>query len=97
MPEGHSIRRLALAFNEWFVGHDCETSSPQGRFSQGAARLNGMTMTDAQSVGKHLFLEFGSGDVATSEMARGPLCLHVHLGLYGSWRFYGSPGTSVTP
>ena len=97
MPEGHSIRRLALAFSEWFVGHACDTSSPQGRFARGAARLNGMTMVDAQSVGKHLFLEFGSADGAGAETTRAPLWLHVHLGLYGSWRFYGSPGTSVTP
>lgn len=90
MPEGHSLRRLALAFERWFVGSRCTTSSPQGRFEAGATRLDGMTMTGAQSVGKHLFLRF-----EVPGHADGPVWLHVHLGLYGSWRFYGRPGMSV--
>ncbi|WP_242491777.1 Fpg/Nei family DNA glycosylase [Actinomyces minihominis] len=97
---------MALAFSEWFVGSTCETSSPQGRFSQGAARLNGMTLVGSESVGKHLFLEFEDQRTtsATESLATEgawltgtQLWLHVHLGLYGSWRFYGSPGMRVTP
>lgn len=92
MPEGHSLRRLALAFERWFVGSVCRTSSPQGRFTGGAAALDGMVMTEAESVGKHLFLRFTPADDS------GPsLWLHVHLGLYGSWRFYGTPSVNVTP
>lgn len=94
MPEGHSLRRLALAFDRWFVGRTCDTSSPQGRFDAGAARLCGMRMTGADSVGKHLFLRFES-DGSEGTSASGPLWLHVHLGLYGSWRFYGRPGIRV--
>lgn len=89
MPEGHSLRRLAMAFDRWFVGSRCLTSSPQGRFEEGAARLDGMTMTEAQSVGKHLFLRFEPSRQGVSSGA--PVWLHVHLGLYGSWRFYGDP------
>ena len=81
MPEGHSLRRLALAFDELFVGHTCYLSSPQGRFAIGAARLDGSRMVAAESVGKHLFLGF--------EMTAQTLWVHVHLGLYGSWRFSG--------
>lgn len=92
MPEGHSLRRLALAFERWFVGSTCTTSSPQGRFTGGAAALDGMVMAEADSVGKHLFLRFSpAGDSGHS------LWLHVHLGLYGSWRFYGTPSVNVTP
>lgn len=92
MPEGHSLRRLALAFEQWFVGSVCFASSPQGRFAGGAAELDGMTMTEAQSVGKHLFLRFSSATIPSQN-----LWLHVHLGLYGSWRFYGTPSTKITP
>lgn len=56
----------------------------------GAEQINGLRMSESQSVGKHLFLRFDrpEGD---------PAWLHVHLGLYGSWRFYGSPGVDVPP
>jgi endonuclease-8 len=53
-------------------------SSPQGRFAQGAALLDGHVMTDARAVGKQMFLEFDNG-----------LWLRVHLGMYGAWDFAG--------
>ncbi len=99
MPEGHSVRRLANRFQEWFVGSECELSSPQGRFAQGAARLTGRTMVNAFSVGKHMFLEFVDEDEGADneeghggELPSEPLWLHVHLGLYGAWRFYHRSG-----
>jgi formamidopyrimidine-DNA glycosylase len=48
-------------------------TSPQGRFAQGAALLDGRVLDGVESYGKHLFAAFGS-DV-----------LHVHLGLYGTY------------
>lgn len=80
MPEGHSLRRLAIAFEESFVGERCQVSSPQGRFAAGAALLDGKKMFAAQSLGKHLFLGFEAPQ---------PLWMHIHLGLYGAWRFGG--------
>lgn len=80
MPEGHSIRRIADAFQSLFVGKRCQVSSPQGRFSKGASLLDGSVMTGATAHGKHLFLGFGEVE---------PLWMHVHLGLYGSWLFQG--------
>ena len=77
MPEGHSVHRIARQFDRNVVGKRCRISSPQGRF--GDARLiDGHAMTRSYAVGKHLFLEFDSGD-----------SLHVHLGIYGSWDFAG--------
>jgi formamidopyrimidine-DNA glycosylase len=49
-------------------------SSPQGRFSEGAALLHDTTLLGTEAHGKHLFAEFDGGHV-----------LHVHLGLYGTW------------
>ncbi|MSS85012.1 Fpg/Nei family DNA glycosylase [Actinomycetaceae bacterium WB03_NA08] len=79
MPEGHSIRRLASAFEQLFLGRRCQVSSPQGRFAAGARLLDGHVMTEVMAHGKHLFLGFGDE----------PLWLHIHLGLYGAWRFAG--------
>ncbi|MFJ3956800.1 Fpg/Nei family DNA glycosylase [Arthrobacter sp. NPDC090010] len=81
MPEGHSVRRLAIQFNDVFSGRRLAVSSPQGRFAAGAALLDGRTLEQAQAHGKQLFLGFEGG-----------LWLHVHLGLYGAWEF-GGDGT----
>jgi len=79
VPEGHSVHRIALQFARHFVGQRVTASSPQGRFVDGAALLDGRTMTESRAVGKQLFLEFDSA-----------LWLRVHLGLYGAWDFAGS-------
>lgn len=78
MPEGHSVHRIARQFDRNFVGKEMRASSPQGRFAEGAAVLDGRTATGVQAVGKQMFLE-----------ADGELWLRVHLGLYGAWDFAG--------
>jgi endonuclease-8/formamidopyrimidine-DNA glycosylase len=78
VPEGHSVRRLARQFGDVFLGEKLAVSSPQGRFSGGAALLDGHVLAAAEAHGKHLFLHFDNS-----------LVLHVHLGLYGAWSFGG--------
>ena len=78
MPEGHSVHRIARQFERNFVGHVVAASSPQGRFAEGAADLDGRRMTEARAVGKQMFLGF-----------EGDRWLRVHLGMYGAWDFAG--------
>lgn len=78
MPEGHSVHRIARQFERNFVGQRVSASSPQGRFVEGAAVLDGRTATDVRAVGKQMFLDF-EDDV----------WLRVHLGMYGAWDFAG--------
>ncbi|MCT1396870.1 Fpg/Nei family DNA glycosylase [Microbacterium sp. p3-SID338] len=78
MPEGHSVHRIARQFDRNFVGKTMRASSPQGRFAEGAAVLDGRKAVSVQAVGKQMFLE-----------AEGDLWLRVHLGLYGAWDFAG--------
>ncbi|WP_149085260.1 MULTISPECIES: Fpg/Nei family DNA glycosylase [Microbacterium] len=78
MPEGHSVHRIARQFDRNFVGKTMSASSPQGRFAEGAAVLDGRRAVSVQAVGKQMFLE-----------AEGDLWLRVHLGLYGAWDFAG--------
>lgn len=73
MPEGHTIHRLARVLFETFGGRPVAASSPQGRFSAGAALVDGSTLTATDAHGKHLFLGFGAA----------PAWIHVHLGLIG--------------
>ncbi|MGO1481763.1 MAG: Fpg/Nei family DNA glycosylase [Brachybacterium sp.] len=90
MPEGHTVHRLAAAFDQAFGGQRVRTSSPQGRFSD-ASQLDGMVMLGAEAVGKHLFLPFApTEDVDRDSPA--VRHVHIHLGLYGSWTFVGDAG-----
>lgn len=79
MPEGHSVHRIARQFARHFVGQSIRASSPQGRFTDGAAAIDGLTMTEARAVGKQLFLEFDRA-----------IWVRVHLGIYGAWDFAGA-------
>ena len=85
MPEGHSVHRIARQFGANFVGQRVRTASPQGRFVDGAARVNGHVMSDAFAVGKQMFLEFDTGD-----------WIRVHLGIYGAWDFSGDISLDAT-
>lgn len=80
MPEGHVIHRLADEFRERFTRRVAHVTSPQGRFAEGAALLDGRKITGADAVGKHLFVRFGRD-----------LDLHVHLGIYGRFTFGDVP------
>jgi DNA-formamidopyrimidine glycosylase len=74
VPEGHTVRRDARRLGERFAGSPVVVSSPQGRFEEGAALLDGRTMVATDAHGKHLLADFDDGRT-----------LHVHLGLYGKW------------
>ncbi len=80
MPEGHTLHRLAKDQRRDLRGEKVAVSSPQGRFADSAARLDGHVVERVDAYGKHLFTTFDSGDV-----------LHVHLGLIGKFRRQASP------
>ncbi len=79
MPEGHSIRALALRLERRFAGGPVSVTSPQGRFADGAALVDGYELLAATSAGKHLFVEFGRDGESVDRF------VHVHLGLIGSF------------
>ncbi|MEV8266373.1 DNA-formamidopyrimidine glycosylase family protein [Microbacterium sp. NPDC076911] len=85
MPEGHSVHRIARQFDRNFVGQRLNASSPQGRFAEGAAMIDGCTATSVRAVGKQMFLEFDES-----------FWLRVHLGMYGAWDFAGEILTDPT-
>ncbi len=65
---------------ERFGGHAVRVTSPQGRFGDGAALLDGGILDATDAHGKHLFAAFP-----------GERWLHVHLGLYGAWTLGEGP------
>lgn len=85
MPEGHTIHRHARLQRKVLVGHRVHAWSPQGRFDDGAARLDGGTVLDIEAWGKHLLYHWGDEEgVASGDV------LHVHLGLFGKFRTFKS-------
>ena len=88
MPEGHTIHRLAAALDELYGGQSLRVCSPQGRFADGASRLDGQVLLGSQAHGKHLFLPFGPrADMSLDDAS--VTWLRIHLGLYGAWTFDG--------
>lgn len=75
VPEGHTIHREARDQIPMLRHKVLAVSSPQGRFFEGAARLDGSRCLAIDAFGKHLFYAFDGGGT-----------LHVHLGLYGRFR-----------
>jgi endonuclease-8 len=82
MPEGHTLHRLAREQRRLFAGRPVRVSSPQGRFTDGAALLDGHVLARTEAYGKHLLHYY-----------RDAPTLHVHLGLYGTF----TTGTGAPP
>lgn len=74
MPEGHTLFALARDLDAAFAGTRPRVSSPQGRFEEGAAVLDGQEVVRAIAHGKHLLVEFDN-----------EAWLNVHLGLIGKF------------
>jgi endonuclease-8 len=85
MPEGHSVHRIARQFDRNIVGRTVAASSPQGRFTGGAAVIDGREALEVRAVGKQMFLRFDPD-----------VWLRVHLGMYGAWDFAGEVAIDAT-
>ncbi|MFE6778850.1 Fpg/Nei family DNA glycosylase [Streptomyces sp. NPDC057702] len=85
MPEGHTIHRLAADYRERFADRPVRASSPQGKFADGAALVDGQPLTAADAHGKHLFLGFAAAG-----------WVHIHLGLFGKLTFGPAPAPPPT-
>ncbi|MEX0428254.1 Fpg/Nei family DNA glycosylase [Nocardioides sp. DS6] len=86
MPEGHTLHRLAVDLTDAFAGRQVRVGSPQGRFAESAALLDGQTMLGAEAWGKQLFVEFP-----------GERFVHIHLGLYGKLAINGYAAVPPEP
>ena len=84
MPEGHTIHRAARKQREVLAGAPVQATSPQGRFADGAALLDGRVLRDIEAHGKHLLYRFDDD-----------ITMHVHLGLFG--RFFTHPAEVPEP
>ncbi|WP_149361466.1 Fpg/Nei family DNA glycosylase [Lolliginicoccus suaedae] len=84
MPEGHTLHRLAGEHTRLLAGARVRASSPQGRFAEGARRIDGQSFEAAEAWGKHLLHRYADGTL-----------VHIHLGLYGT--FTTLPASDAPP
>ena len=91
MVEGHSVHRVAASHRRRLVGKKFACTSPNGRFTEGAAAINKKTFRAIEAVGKNLFAWFGNGD-------DDDVCVRVHFGMAGNWAVFegDEPTTTAT-
>jgi endonuclease VIII len=80
MPEGHTIHFAAKDQRSMLINYMLQVSSPQGRFLENAAEIDGQMCKSVEAYGKHLLYGFGNG-----------LTLHIHLGLFGKFKTHKRP------
>lgn len=76
MPEGHTVHRIASAFELEFLNQAVSVDSPQGRFAASAKLISGKKLLKATAVGKQMFLHF-----------EGNRIVRIHLGIYGKYHW----------
>lgn len=87
--EGHGTHRVAAQHRAALKGKAFEASSPNGRFVEGAAAIDGLTLTGVEAIGKNLLYLFGAG--------ASTVVMHVHFGMAGRFSTHALPGPAVTP
>ena len=91
MVEGHSVHRVCELHRRKLVGSVVRAVSPNGRFAEGAAAIDGAVYSKIIAIGKNLFAFF-TKDSATH-------VVHVHFGMSGRWSIFPSkkvPDTTHT-
>ncbi|CAN5360851.1 Fpg/Nei family DNA glycosylase [soil metagenome] len=86
MPEGHTLHRLARQHQRRYGRAPVRVGSPQGRFTDGAAAVDGRILRKADAWGKHLFHHYDGGRV-----------VHIHLGLYGTFTEFPAADPDAIP
>ena len=81
MVEGHSVHRVAARHRQRMVGKKFACTSPNGRFTEGAAAINNKPFRAIEAHGKRLFAWFGNGD-------EDDVCVRVHFGMNSNWAIF---------
>jgi endonuclease-8 len=103
VPEGHTIHRLAQDYAAAFADGAIRVTSPQGKFTDAAALLDGTRLVTAEAHGKHLFLGFGHESADETQDTDGAVAahgaqdwIHIHLGLFGKVTLGPAPAPPPT-
>lgn len=84
MVEGHGCHRVAHFHRQKLLNRKFKASSPNGRFTDGAAAINNQPLTRIEVHGKNLFYFFGSDTDSQ-------VVLHFHFGMAGAFSVHSLP------
>jgi formamidopyrimidine-DNA glycosylase len=81
MVEGHAVQRLAAAHRRSLLRRAFRASSPNARFIDGAAAIDGRTLVRVEAIGKNLF-HFYADTPDPPDMSSSDLVVaHMHFGM----------------
>ncbi|CAM6006417.1 unnamed protein product [Sphagnum balticum] len=98
MVEGPGVHRVALVHRRMLQGRVFQTTSPSGRFVDGAAAINGRVLSHIEAHGKNIFYFFTPKKVKEEEgvlekLGLDAVVVHIHFGMSGSFRTFPYPAT----
>jgi formamidopyrimidine-DNA glycosylase len=84
MVEGHGCHRVAHFHRQKLLNRKFKATSPNGRFTEGAAAINNQPLTRIEVHGKNLFYFFGNENETQK-------VLHFHFGMAGAFSIHSLP------
>ena len=83
MVEGDGVRRTANNHKKYIKGQRFKAVSPNGRFTDGAAAINGKILYRIEAIGKNLFHFYSDDADGTGEV----VVVRIHFGMSGRFRY----------
>ncbi|CAK9210417.1 unnamed protein product [Sphagnum troendelagicum] len=101
MVEGPGVHRVAVAHRRRLQGRVYQANSPNGRFADGAAAINGHVLSHIEAHGKHIFYFFTPKKLEEEGLLEklGPdaVVVHIHFGMAGTFHTFPYPGPEPRP
>lgn len=94
MVEGHGVHRVANRHQKRLKGQRFRASSPNGRFTAGAAAIDGKLLYRIEAIGKNLFYFFADND---NDVVDSTVVVHIHFGMSGRFATYPATPKMAIP
>jgi len=101
MVEGPGVHRVAVAHRRILQGRVYQANSPNGRFADGAAAINGHVLSHIEAHGKHIFYFFTPKKLEEEglleKLGSDAVVVHIHFGMAGTFHTFPYPGPEPRP
>lgn len=101
MVEGPGVHRVAAAHRKLLLGQRFIASSPNGKFTDGAAAISGQVLALIEAHGKNIFYFFTGckqkKEITLENLPEKTGVVHIHFGMSGSFRTFPVPGPEPRP